>query len=550
MLFDDVLDDGQAQARPLDLAGTAGIGPVKAFKDALLFIFRDADARVADDEESLMAVVADIDVDMAARPVVLDGIIEEVHDHFPEQAAVRPYFRIVHGTVDGDFLFHQDRFHEFYDILNQTAEAQPFGMDLALAVFDAGQVHDFFNHLQEAQGFLADKCAEMDDIVFILENARRQYFGKAADRREGRLQFVRYVGREFPAQLFPVLLFGHVVDDEEHAIEIIIFIDRLDGQQVQSVGPGQFHVTGTVDVLQRIPGYIGQEFLQIALQDVLGLAGAEEMGGPQVETGNAAGLVRQDDAFLEIFHDEAHDIALLFEAAHIVGNGLALQKNLIDQRLQFMVDPRRLHHLHVGVVDLADEPGRLPERAEEARRQQARHLDAGQGRQAQEQQRPGQEAEEMGVKSIPFQTDPQDCPVGQFLSIIIEGLGYGLGIADGRPLAVLDGLLDFRPGQVIFHDPFVIVRFKEDIAIGIDPGNAQAIRLVDAEFLQIQGRILPFLDRRLDDVHGHDQFLLYLVLRGVPEEPRRNEQGYGHTGQPHGQQAEVDFPLHTFPPMT
>lgn len=162
---------------------------------------------------------------------------------------------------------------------------------------------------------------------------------------------MRYVGREFPAQLFPVLLFGHVVDDEEHAIEIIIFIDRLDGQQVQSVGPGQFHVTGTVDVLQRIPGYIGQEFLQIALQDFLGLAGAEEMGGPQVEAGNAIGLVCQDDAFLEIFHDETHDIALLFEAAHIVGNGLALQENLIDQRLQFMVDPRRLHHLHVGVVD-------------------------------------------------------------------------------------------------------------------------------------------------------------------------------------------------------
>ena len=69
MLFDDVLDDGQAQARPLDLAGTAGIGPVKAFKDALLFIFRDADARVADDEEGLVAVVADIDVDMTARPV-------------------------------------------------------------------------------------------------------------------------------------------------------------------------------------------------------------------------------------------------------------------------------------------------------------------------------------------------------------------------------------------------------------------------------------------------------------------------------------------------
>ena len=89
----------------------------------------------------------------------------------------------------------------------------------------------------------------------------------------------------------------------------------------------------------------------------------------------------------------------------------------------------------------------------------------------------------MSIKSIPFQADPQDSPIWQFLSIIIERLGYGLGIADGRSLAVLDGRLDFRPGQVILHDTFVIIRFKEDIAVGIDPGNAQAIRLMDTEFL-------------------------------------------------------------------
>ena len=277
-----------------------------------------------------MPIVSDIDVDMAARPIVLDGIVEKIHDHFPEQAAVRPDFCIVHGAVDGNFLFHQDRFHEFHDILDQIAQAQPVGMDLALAIFDAGQVHDFFDHLQEAQGFLADERPEMDDVVFILENTRRQDFGEAADRREGRLQFMRYIRCKFPAQLFPMFLFGHVVDDEEGPIKIVIFIDGLNGQQVQAVRPDQLHVTGTVDMLQGIPGYIRDEFLQIALQDVLSLAGSEEMGSPQVEAGNTAGLVCQNDAFLKIFHDEAHDIALLLQAAHIVGNGLALQENLID----------------------------------------------------------------------------------------------------------------------------------------------------------------------------------------------------------------------------
>ena len=54
------------------------------------------------------------------------------------------------------------------------------------------------------------------------------------------------------------------------------------------------------------------------------------MSSPQVEAGNAVCLVRQDDAFLEIFHDEAHDISLLLQTVHIVSNSLALQENLID----------------------------------------------------------------------------------------------------------------------------------------------------------------------------------------------------------------------------
>ena len=75
MLFDDVLDDSQAQAGPFDFAGPAGIGPVKAFKDTRLFVFRDTDTGVTDNEDRFMTLMADMDIDMAAWPVVLDGIV-------------------------------------------------------------------------------------------------------------------------------------------------------------------------------------------------------------------------------------------------------------------------------------------------------------------------------------------------------------------------------------------------------------------------------------------------------------------------------------------
>ena len=109
MLFDDMLDDSQAQAGSLDFTGTAGIGPVKSFKDAMLFVFGNTDSRIADSEKGFVTVVADLNIDMTAGPVIFNGIVEEIHNHLPEQAAVCPYFRIIHRTVDRNLLFHQDR---------------------------------------------------------------------------------------------------------------------------------------------------------------------------------------------------------------------------------------------------------------------------------------------------------------------------------------------------------------------------------------------------------------------------------------------------------
>lgn len=53
-------------------------------------------------------------------------------------------------------------------------------------------------------------------------------------------------------------------------------------------------------MLQPVPGRIGKEFLEVALQDSLCIPSAQEAGCPQVEAGNAIGFIRQDDAFLEI----------------------------------------------------------------------------------------------------------------------------------------------------------------------------------------------------------------------------------------------------------
>ena len=87
-------------------------------------------------------------------------------------------------------------------------------------------------------------------------------------------------------------------------------------------------------------------------------------------------------------------------------NGLTLEEDLIDQGLQLMIDRRRFRHLNVDIIDLANKKGRLPQRTEKTGCQNTRRPDTGQGRQTQEKQCPRKKVQEMGVKGIPFETDP------------------------------------------------------------------------------------------------------------------------------------------------
>ena len=64
MLFDNVFDDSKAEAGTLDFLRATGVGTVKAFEYSLLLIFRNADSRVANDQNGTVTVMADGNVDV------------------------------------------------------------------------------------------------------------------------------------------------------------------------------------------------------------------------------------------------------------------------------------------------------------------------------------------------------------------------------------------------------------------------------------------------------------------------------------------------------
>ena len=88
MLVQDLLRDGQAEARAARLARTGLVHAVEAVEQARQVLFGDADAVVRDADEDVWAARADLQVDPAAVGRVFDGVANDVHHHLFQAAAV------------------------------------------------------------------------------------------------------------------------------------------------------------------------------------------------------------------------------------------------------------------------------------------------------------------------------------------------------------------------------------------------------------------------------------------------------------------------------
>ena len=120
MLFYDMLDNGQSQPTAGNRLGSAGISAVKPLKYAFLLIFRNADARIADDKQDPVFFRADSHIHMTAGPVIFYGIIDEIKDNFTQEAQFSPNRHFFQCTMDSDLFFMKDRFHKSYDILHNA----------------------------------------------------------------------------------------------------------------------------------------------------------------------------------------------------------------------------------------------------------------------------------------------------------------------------------------------------------------------------------------------------------------------------------------------
>ena len=87
------LGDGESQAHagPPAGAGASDIRAPEPIEDVFQIAGRDADARVADDEDDPRVVVLELDIDASFLRGVLDGVGEEVQEQLPDPTITEPY---------------------------------------------------------------------------------------------------------------------------------------------------------------------------------------------------------------------------------------------------------------------------------------------------------------------------------------------------------------------------------------------------------------------------------------------------------------------------
>src|SRR5437899_8186113 len=98
----DVLGDGEAEARAGDGLRTAFVDAIEAAEDPVALRGGDAFAVIGDADGRAVAALADRDVDGAVLAAVLDGVVDEVRQRLLDAHRIDVHARAVAGDDEAE----------------------------------------------------------------------------------------------------------------------------------------------------------------------------------------------------------------------------------------------------------------------------------------------------------------------------------------------------------------------------------------------------------------------------------------------------------------
>ncbi len=311
--FDEVLDDGEAEARPAERPRAGGVHPVEPLEDARQVFAGDADPGVADLDLDAARSRGGGDGDVPAVGRVADGVVEHVEQRLARRLWVGDQRRAAHRAGERQPRRVGPRLERAPDLFDQRRQRYALRARRPGARLDAREVEQVVHQLLHAprvgQHLRHEIAAYLRRHVLAGEGLR-----VAANHGERRLQLVRHVGHEVPPDRLEPPQPGDVVQDQHGAAPG----ERMGGEQHAAL----VHL----DLEDR-----GFPAGQGALDHVVGGAVAEQLQGRRrhrvgreveqaarcgVEHGHGPHAVERDDALGHRGHQRRHLRALALQLAH------------------------------------------------------------------------------------------------------------------------------------------------------------------------------------------------------------------------------------------
>src|SRR5512134_698058 len=154
--LDDVLHDGEPQPGPPGVAGTLLVDAVETLEDPAEVLRGDADPVVLDAEADPASPRRGADADRPAAAVVLDGVVDEVHQDLLEPVPVPVRLGAVPRRLDDDAhpLPFGDRCHLLVHSPEELADVEEAEAHLHVAGFDARDLDEVVQEGAEVPGII------------------------------------------------------------------------------------------------------------------------------------------------------------------------------------------------------------------------------------------------------------------------------------------------------------------------------------------------------------------------------------------------------------
>src|SRR5882724_4151495 len=217
--LDEMLGDGEAEARAANFAGTGSVHTIETFENARLVGLGNADAGVRDGEFDFAGVRRGTEHDLAAGRGVLDRIVEQILQNFGETPAVRRDIRQpvlqIHGNAK--IFFGGGTLSGFNAAFHKMRDAQALNLELKPVGIHFGKPEQIVGQAGEPARMIENNLQKTDAVLRVVNGAGKERFREALDGGEGSLQFVGDIGDEIATDAFELAQFGDVVQNDDSA---------------------------------------------------------------------------------------------------------------------------------------------------------------------------------------------------------------------------------------------------------------------------------------------------------------------------------------------